>query len=144
MGNDFKVSTECHVRFADTDAMGHVNNAKFFSYMEQGRVAYIQKISPGVDMQEGLKAFPFILANIQCSFKSPLFCDETVLVSLGTTQIGTKSFTLEYLLTEKDSGRLVATGTSVQVMFDYQKNATYPMPPEVRQQIEALEGRTLP
>jgi acyl-CoA thioester hydrolase len=140
MNNQFNVTTEIRVRFSDTDAMGHVNNAKFFSYMEQGRVTYVTRVVPELDMESGLKDFPFILASIECSFQSPLFCDETVVVSLRVPKIGNKSFVFDYLIKEKGSGRLVATGSSVQVMYDYKKQKSYPIPQEIRQRIEALEG----
>jgi acyl-CoA thioester hydrolase len=139
----FNVKTEIHVRFSDTDAMGHVNNAKFFSYMEQGRVAYVQRIVPDLDMENGLKDFPFILADVQCSFKEPLFCDETVVVSLRVSKMGNKSFVLDYLIEEKATGRLVATGSSVQVMYDYKKGRSYPIPAELRRRIEEIEGCTI-
>ena len=142
MTDKFAVQTSIHVRFSDTDAMGHVNNAAYISYMEQGRVAYIQKLLPDVDMKRGLDAFPFILADIQCSFKAPLYCDDVVVVSIGVAEIGTKSFVFDYALHEESSGRLVATGRSVQVMYDYANERTYPIPPEIRQSIEALEGRS--
>lgn len=138
----FKVKIEIRIRFSDADAMGHVNNAKYFSYMEEGRVAYTKKIVPNVDMENGLKDFPFILADIQCSFKAPLFVDETVVVSLGVSHMGKKSFVFDYILEEKTSGRLVATGKSVQVMYDYRSREAYPIPQEIRQRIETLEDRS--
>lgn len=141
MNDLFKVNTECLCRFSDTDAMGHVNNACYFSYMEQGRVAYISRLLPEVDYRDGLQSFPFILADIQCTFKAPLFCEEVVIVSLRASKMGRKSFDFEYLLTEKQSGREVATGQSVQVMYDYSKEETCPIPNELRRKIEELEGR---
>ena len=143
MSSRYLVSTEISVRFSDTDAMGHVNNARFFSYMEEGRVAYFTQLLPDVDPKDSERSFPFILADIQCSFKSPLFCGGTVVVTLGVTEIRTSSFVMEYELTEKKSGRTVATGKSVQVMYDYQTEKTYPMPDHIRRLIENIEGRTL-
>ncbi len=140
MKTPFNISTEINVRFSDTDAMGHVNNARFFSYMEQGRVAYIQKLMPEVSLNDSTKAFPFILADIQCAFLSPAFCGETLIVSLGVTHIGTKSFAFEYLIQDKASGRDVAKGKSVQVMYDYNADATFVMPQELKDQVAALEG----
>ncbi len=136
------VQTVCEVRFSDTDAMGHVNNARFFSYMEQARVAYIARLMLDVDYKEGVRSFPFILADIQCAFKSPLYVGEVVTVFISVASIGTKSFVFEYSLMEQGSGRLVATGRSVQVLYDYKQEASYPMPDEMRRSIEALEGRS--
>ena len=37
---DFAHRRVLDVRFADTDAMGHVNNAKYLTYCESARIAY--------------------------------------------------------------------------------------------------------
>lgn len=119
MGTPYKVSTKVTVRFSDTDAMGHCNNRNYFSFMEEGRVAYFGKLFPEFLKGDSRDAFPFILAKIECSFLSPAFCGETLLVSLGVTRFGSKSFDVEYEISEEKTGRKVATGKSVQVMFDY-------------------------
>ncbi len=43
MKNIFK--TQIFVRFRDIDNMGHVNNAVFFTYFEEGRKAFFNKLS---------------------------------------------------------------------------------------------------
>lgn len=143
MSSRHQVTTEIRVRFSDTDAMGHVNNACFFSYMEEGRVAYFSELLPEVDPKDSERSFPFILADIQCAFTSPLFCGEIVIVALGVTEIRTRSFVMEYELTEKKTGRTVGTGKSIQVMYDYQTEKTYPMPDHIRKLIQNIEGKTL-
>lgn len=141
MSKQFTTQTTIPVRFSDTDAMGHVNNAKYFSYMEEGRVAYFSKLLPELDLNNSERAFPFILADVQCSFKAPLFCGETVVVALGVTEIRNRSFVMEYVLTEKKSGREVATGSSIQVMYDYQTEKTYPVPDDLKKRIEGVESQ---
>jgi len=142
MAADFKVTIEIPVRFVDLDAMGHVNNAVYFTYMEEGRVAYFRKLFPDVGAGDFDKHFPFILADIQCSFKSPLELNDIAVVSVSANEMGNKSFAFKYCLKDKASGREVATGRSVQVMFDYQSQKTYPIPDDIRNKIEALEGRS--
>lgn len=140
MKTRFKTTTKVKVRFSDTDAMGHCNNARIISFMEEGRVEYFKEIFPDLSLSDQFALFPFILADIQCSFKSPLFCNETVMVTLGATHFGNKSFTLEYELYEQNSQRLVAQGKSVQVMYDYQNKTTYPIPQSFKDKIKQREG----
>jgi acyl-CoA thioesterase FadM len=45
---------------------------------------------------------------------------------------------MEYQLHD-ENGQLLATGESTQVMYDYTRNASKPIPPEVRSRIEAFE-----
>ena len=39
-----KISTDIEVRFRDIDSMGHVNNAVFLTYFEEGRKAFLSKV----------------------------------------------------------------------------------------------------
>ncbi|MBF0105496.1 MAG: acyl-CoA thioesterase [Deltaproteobacteria bacterium] len=136
----FNISTRVTVRFSDTDAMGHCNNARIISFMEEGRVAYFKKLFPDQSLSDQFKMFPFILAEIQCSFKSPSFCNEIIIVNLGTTQYGNKSFVLEYELIEEQTRRVIATGKSVQVMYDYHTKTTYKIPDELKNRMKQIEG----
>ena len=90
MRNVFKI--QIHVRFRDIDGMGHVNNAVFFTYFEEGRKAFFQKISTGSD----LAIFPFILAHIGCDFLSPIKLDTLLSLEMWVKEIGNKSFGLGY------------------------------------------------
>lgn len=130
-----KTMTKIPVRFADVDSMGHVNNAKYFTYFEEARVAYFRKIPP-LDF----RAFgrtrttqkSFILAEISCQFKSPAALGETLVVSTGVTSTGRSSFVMEYEIVEESANRLVATGRSVQVYFDYEEGKPIPLTEEIK------------
>jgi acyl-CoA thioester hydrolase len=41
---DFRFNYPIEVRFSDTDAMGHVNNAVYLTYFEQARLAYWREL----------------------------------------------------------------------------------------------------
>lgn len=137
---EFAVKAIVQARFSDTDAMGHVNNARYISYMEEGRVAYFGRLFPDASWHDYLDRFPFIIADVQCAFKAPTFCGEFVEVSLGVTRLGTKSFDIAYHMSVPARKTTVAIGKTVQVMYDYRKGESYPMPPEIAKKLAALEG----
>jgi len=141
MAKNFNTTTKVTVRFSDTDAMGHCNNARLFSYMEEGRVHYFHKLYPEYKPSSQFELFPFILADIQCSFKSPAYCGEILIVALGVTEIGNKSFVIEYNITEEKTNRLIALGKSVLVMFDYKTHKTYPVPQDLLERIKNIEQK---
>jgi len=142
--SDFKIKTGIQVRFADVDSMGHVNNAKFFTYMEQGRVAYFKHF-PDLDFTQGTasEGRSIILAQIQCRFLSPARLEEDLVVGLRVREIKRSSFVMEYEITEKKTNRLVAKGESVQVYYDYRQEKSLEIPPALRKKFEELEGRSL-
>ena len=51
---EFRHRKVIEVRFADTDAMGHVNNAKYLTYMETARTRYIEEVVLGEPMSLGV------------------------------------------------------------------------------------------
>lgn len=130
MRNVFKI--QIHVRFRDIDGMGHVNNAVFFTYFEEGRKAFFQKIATGSD----LGIFPFILARIGCDFLSPIKLDTLLSLEMWVKEIGNKSFGLSYHLVDfKDPSISYAKGESVQVCFDYGTNKSIAVPAELKQKL---------
>lgn len=120
--------------------MGHVNNAAYFSYMEEGRVAYFRALFPQHKASDSFTLFPFILAEITATFKSPAHCGDILRVALGITEMKTRSFVMEYAITGGDDLRLIATGRSVLVMFDYQTAQAVPLTPDFRERVGRLEG----
>ena len=130
MRNIFKI--QINVRFRDIDGMGHVNNAVFFTYFEEGRKAFFQSISTGSD----LSIFPFILAHIGCDFLSPIKLNTRLSLEMWVKEIGKKSFGLGYSLIDlTDASIKYAKGESVQVCFDYGENKSIAVPAELKQRL---------
>lgn len=136
---DFRVTTMIEPRFRDTDAMGHLNNAVYLTYFEVARAAYWLELTGARNYQE----VPFILAHTTIDFRSPAFVHERLLVGIRIARIGKSSFDCHYRIAEETRDRLVCDGRSVQVIFDYARGASYPMPGDLRARIEGFEGGTL-
>ena len=131
----FRFSTTLEVRWRDLDPMGHVNNAVYFSYLEQARVHYLRELGVVPRSPSGIG---FILANASCQFKSPLELGERVTILARVSQMGNSSFAFEYRARGED-GRLVATAQTVQVFYDYDARRSMPIPAEWRDAITAYE-----
>lgn len=135
----FPVTHEMVPRFRDTDAMGHLNNAVYVTYLEVARQAYWGAL----DREPDYSRVPFILARVACDFRSEALVNEVLLLGIRCAWIGDKSFAFEYEIREKRTARLVVEASSVQVCYDYAAKRSVPMPPELRRRLEALEGRDL-
>ncbi len=122
------------VRFRDLDAMGHVNNAVFFTYFEEGRKVFFFRISESTD----LSAFPFILARVSCDYLKPVKLHNRLSLEMRVKEMGNKSFTLAYALRDRDDPSvLYARGESVQVCFDYAGNVSMPIPEDLKGKLAA-------
>ena len=143
---DFAHQVDVDVRFADTDAMGHVNNAVYLTYCEMARIRYWSDVTgePVAAGHEGAESL--ILAEARITYRAPVFHTETVTIETRATHIGRSSFTLEHRLTAcgpGDSPRLVAISDSVMVRYDYRTDRAAPLSDAFIDAIESFEGRSL-
>lgn len=120
------------VIFRDLDAMGHVNNAVYFTYMETARTTFfIQRLQLA-----GPQDLPVIVAEATCTYHSALHLGEDVAVKLGVSKIGRRSFELSYQMVSGD-GRLVAHAKTAMVSYDYLSGQSIPIPADLLALLEA-------
>jgi acyl-CoA thioester hydrolase len=142
---EFAHRRDVEVRFADTDAMGHVNNATYLTYCEIARVAYYEAVTGhGLPLATHGAAEGMILAEMRITYRSPSFYGETLSVETRVARVGRTSFAMEHRITAPDSrhgrARLVAVADSVLVSYDYAAERPIPVPPDLHAAIEAFEG----
>jgi len=137
---DFRFYHLIEVRYGDLDPQGHVNNAKFLTYLEQGRVFYFKQLK----LWEGgsFLNFGIILADIQITFHKAIQFGDPVRVGVCITRLGNKSMTSEYRLEDGRDESLFATGTSVLVAYDYHAKKSVPIPAPWRKAIMQFEGQS--
>ena len=138
--SEYTVVHEIVPRFRDTDAMGHINNAVYVTYLEVARQVYWARL----DEHSDYRRVPFILAHVTIDFRSEALVSEVLEAGLRLEWIGEKSFAFVYRIWEKTTGRAVAEATTIQVCYDYTSKKTIPMPRELRRSMESFEGRALP
>ena len=126
-------------RFRDTDAMGHINNAVYVTYLEVARQEYWRALWPHSNYRE----VPFILAHVDIDFRSEALMHETLELCIRCAYVGGKSFGFEYLIREQQTQRPVVEARTVQVFYDYSAKTSVPFPADMRQRLETFEGRPL-
>ncbi len=131
----FRFSTTVEVRWRDVDALGHVNNAVYFTYLEQARMHYLRALNMATDDPQQVG---FILAEASCQFKSPIKLGERVTVHARVSELRNSSFSFDYRMTGAD-GRLAAIAHSVQVCYDYARQKPVPIPDVWRQAVTGYE-----
>lgn len=132
---DFSHRVGLTVRWGDMDALGHVNNVKFFTYDEQVRLQYfdaIAAIQPDFWQGSGI-----ILAKIGCEFLQQLRYPATLDVGLRISRLGRSSLDTEAAMFEGE--RLVAVTRATLVWFDYRQQKPAAIPESVRELIRRRE-----
>jgi len=136
--SSLKNGVPIQLRFADTDALGHINNANYLSYFEMARVVYFNEILGDVI---DWKSKGIILARSEVDYRIPLFLNDKPVVKVRCSKLGNKSFIMSYRVEEND--KLYAEGQTVMVCFDYIENKPIPMPDEWKSRIANFEGTEL-
>lgn len=122
------------VAWSDMDALNHVNNARYFTYMESARVVYLRALRH-LDSSPLEQTGP-ILAYIDCQFIRPLTFPDVVLVGTRITAIGNTSLTMEQAIFSTKLGLIAASGKSVIVLVHYQTGEKVRIPDTVRSLLE--------
>jgi acyl-CoA thioester hydrolase len=128
------------VRYADCDMMQHVNNAVYLHYLEEARVGYYGQLMG----HQGLGDIDFILGEVRIRYLSPAMMSDMLKVAVQVSDMRRSSFTMQYTITGGADDRVVATAETVQVMFDYGRQASKPIPDSLRERIAQHEGRPFP
>ena len=132
--------TKITVPYADIDMLGHVNNARYLTYFEIVRTEAIYSHRAMSDP----KSIGIIIARAEIDYKSPARWRDELTVKMRTSHVGNSSWTSDYEITnEKENNKLVATGKTVQVAFDYAKGKPVPIPQELKTKLlkEVEESR---
>jgi acyl-CoA thioester hydrolase len=135
----FRYRLPVEVRFADLDAMGHLNNVVYLTYTEQARIVYVRDVC---GWQSDWRKLGMILARTEIDYKLPIGFDHLVAVYIRVSRIGSKSFDFEYLVTrQKGDGaeEIAAEVKSVMVAYDYENDTTIPVPQSWRENILTYE-----
>lgn len=131
----FRHSITLTVRFADVDGMGHVNNAKYLTYLEQARLAYVMEVW---EWEGGLGKLGMIMARAEINFQRPMFFNDQLEIFTRCSRLGNKSFDLAYLI--RQAGQpIVATGLTTIVAYDYAAHTSIPVPAEWRERTLVYE-----
>ena len=125
------------VRYEDVDAQRHVNNVRFFTYMEQARGAYLQHL----ELWDGrdFDAIGIILVEASCIYKAQIAFGDRLRVGVRCARIGHKSLELVYSIQGSD-GREMATGGTVLVAYDYRQSQSVPVSQEWRKALTEFDS----
>ncbi len=117
-------TTDLAVRWGDMDAVGHVNNSRFFSYFEEARVEWLKDT---LDAAMFTESGP-VLARASCEFERPVHHPTTLHLEVYAEPPGRSSLTTHYAARLDASGDVAAFGTAVLVWVSAETGDPVPMP----------------
>ncbi len=126
----------------DLDALAHVNNAVYSTWLENAREAWWKSIAGAFDL------FPFLLARTEIDFRAPVGWHDELTLTVRVSKVGTSSFELTYAIDaaglpseaargqSAKEGRRIADAKTVQVMYDHAAKKTVKIDAALRRTLE--------
>jgi acyl-CoA thioester hydrolase len=126
------------VRWGDMDSMGHVNNAKYFTYCESARMSYFAAVRMNEHREDDHHGPALAAATL--NFRQQVRHPAELEVATRVTEIGRSSFKMEYEISHRSTDERVADGTGVIVWVDYATGRSTPLPESLKEEIRRFEG----
>ncbi len=112
----FKHKIKQTVRFADLDAMQHVNNATYLSYLEEGRIAYFNNI---LNRPKDNMDFGAVVARIEINYIQPLIIGDEIEILTRVSKLGNKSSDVENMIMVERNGKIIVAAEAVTKLVSY-------------------------
>lgn len=113
------------VAWGDMDALGHVNNARYFDYFQEARIDWLAENNFHLSSNTGP-----VIVHTSCTFLKPVIYPAKLILTSSVHSLGHSSFVIDHDLTQDET--IMAQGTSKVVWVDYQQNKSIAIPPTLR------------
>ena len=125
-------STCEHLRFADLDANGHINNGSFIEMLENARVSYLRQI-----VRSGLPRFRLVIGRIEADFKRQMFYPGTATACARLVEAYPRKVVIGQALFDGE-GQCTAVQKVIMVSLNEETHKSTPFDPAVRSALETL------
>jgi acyl-CoA thioester hydrolase len=127
---------ECQVRFSDVDLYRHVNNVKYFEYMQEARIDLLRL----EEQQAGEPELSVVVVAVDVEYNRPILLRyDPYPIDTWVEGVGRSSLTLASEVS--DGSDVLARARAVVVGFDSVSSQARPLPSWLRERAEARVRR---
>ena len=121
------------LRWGDYDALQHVNNVRYFEFMQDSRVGFIESL--GIERGR-LVEIGHVVAHAEIDYRKSIGMDaREVLVNLWIERVGGASYTVGYEFTD-EAGTVYAEAKTVMVTMEMSTQTVVRIPDDVRAHLQ--------
>ena len=113
------------IAWGDMDALGHVNNARYFDYFQEARIEWLAEMKISMTKHTGP-----VVVHVACTYLKPVIYPAAVLLKSRVHTLGTSSMMMDHDLYQNDV--LMAQGSCKIVWVDYAQGKSIPLPQMLR------------
>ncbi len=129
------MSFKIELRWSDQDLLGHVNNAKIMTLVEEARIRALTQIQQRANWEGSLD---MVLRTAHTEFLRPVQYEGSVTVNVWISRIGNSSFVLQHELVQH--GTICVTVEATVVVFDAEQEVSAPIPDQIRAVFETVSA----
>ncbi len=123
-------ATSEHLRFADVDANGHINDGAFLQLLENARVSYMRQI-----VRSGLPRFRVVVGRLEIDFRRQMFYPGTATACARLIEVQERKCLIGHALFDA-KGACTATLRAIMVSLNEETHRSTPFDPAVRAALE--------
>ncbi len=127
------------IRYSDIDMNHHVNNAVYFTYMENARTELL--VNDLVEYQRN--GIVFIVSEASCKYKYPILLTDNVICELRFAMLTPLRIEVEYLFKNTETGAVYAEGKTILVMVNTSTNKPVQIPEELIKKLVRNQNENL-
>jgi len=125
-------ATPEHLRFADLDANGHINNGAFIELMENARVSYLRQI-----VRSGLPRFRLVIGRIEVDFRRQMFFPGTATACARLIEAHERKVVIGQGLFDGE-GHCTAVQKVIMVSLNEETHRSMPFDPAVHAALQRI------
>ena len=128
-------ATSEHLRFADVDANGHINNGAFLQLLENARVSYMRSIVRQSLKTSGLPRFRVVVGRLEIDFKRQMFYPGRATAGARLLQVHERKCVIGHGLFDGE-GNCTAVLKAIMVSLNEETHRSVAFDPAVRAALE--------
>lgn len=132
---NFPVVFKQVVAWGDMDAFKHVNNARYYRYIESARIQYM------VDMGMFDNNVVNVVSHNSCQYLRPVTYPDTLHIGVTVVEMRNSSFSMHYTVVSEQHQCVVTKATAVVVAMQEDGMAKRALPQVIRENIINLEAK---
>ncbi|WP_163557306.1 thioesterase family protein [Halomonas sp. NO4] len=129
--------TTLRVRGYHLDGYGHVNNARYLEFLEEGRWSYFDD-RPRVAALFASGKHAFVAVNLNIDFRRAAVAGDDLEVITQLAELGTRSARMHQVIRRCRDGKSVADADLIFVLLDVAANQAVTIDGEIRQALAPL------
>ena len=134
-------ATEEHLRFADVDANGHINNGAFLQLLENARVSYMRAIVRQSLKGAELPRFRVVVGRLEIDFKRQMFFPGRATACARLLEVHERKCVIGHGLFDGE-GNCTAVLKAIMVSLNEETHRATPFDPTVRAMLDRLVAST--